>query len=63
MTEETSVEWAVQYRAYIGGRFERTVPYDSADKARAQVATFNQGKPRDQHARVASRYVTRWKAA
>jgi hypothetical protein len=57
---ETNIEWAVQYRTYIGGQFARTVPYDDEGKARAQVEKFNKGKPEDQHARVAYRYVTNW---
>lgn len=63
MSEPTTVEWAVQYRAYIGGKFERTVPYDSEIKARAQVESFNKKRPKNEQARVASRYVTPWKAS
>lgn len=60
--EVTKIEWAVQYRTYIDGKFERTVVYDSEDKARTQVEKFNKGKPRGEHARVAKRYVTKWSA-
>lgn len=62
MSEELTPEYAVQYRTYIGGKFERTVPYDSLDKATAQVEKFNKGKPYNQHARVAMREVTKWRA-
>lgn len=61
--ESTSIEWAVQYRTYIGGKFERTVPYDSEEKARQQVEKFNKGKPHNQHCRVAQRDVTKWRPA
>lgn len=61
MTENMHIEWAVQYRTYIGGKFERTVPYDSEVKARQQVESFNRGKPRSQHARVACREVSKWR--
>lgn len=61
--EATEVEWAVQYRTYIGGKYERTVPHESKAKAEAQVARFNAGKPKDQHARLAFRYVTKWTPA
>lgn len=62
MSDAMETEYAVQYRAYLGGKFERTVPYDDLGKASAQVEKFNTGKPKDQHARVAMRYVTKWKA-
>lgn len=62
MTEEMDVEWAVQYRSYIDGKFDRTVPYEEEGKARTQVEKFNTGKPRGEQARLASRYVTKWKA-
>lgn len=60
---EMTVEYAVQYRTYLGGKFERTIPYDSKVKAEKQVEQFNRGKPKTQHARVAHRLVTPWKAA
>lgn len=60
--EDMEVEYAVQYRTYLGGKFERTVPYDSKVKALKQVEQFNRGKPKSQHARAAERYVTKWHA-
>lgn len=62
IAEVTEEEWAVQYRTYIGGKFERTVPYDTELRARTQVEKFNKGKPYNQQARLAHRYATKWRA-
>ena len=63
MTEEMATEYAVQYRTYIGGKFERTIPYETKGKAQEQVEKFNKGKDKSLHARVATRQVTKWVAA
>lgn len=60
--EEMRVEWAVQYRTYLGGKFERTVLYESEAKARAQAEKFNAKAVKGADCRVASRRVTKWQA-
>lgn len=57
---ETHIEWAVQYRAYLNGRFERTVPYEDEGKARRQVEQFNAKAAKGADCRLASRRVTKW---
>lgn len=69
MSDEYSVtEFAVQYRSYIGGKFDRTVaintrtgfPY-TREQAEEQVERFNKGKEPGATCRVGTREATPWK--
>lgn len=63
IAEVTEEEWAVQYRSYLGGRFDRTVIQDSEARARAQVERFNTKAKKGADCRLAHRYVTPWRPA
>jgi hypothetical protein len=63
-------EYAVQYRSYEGGKFDRTVPINSRtgfpytkEQAEEQVEKFNKGKEAITPARVATREATPWRPA
>lgn len=63
MNEETEVEWAVQYRSYLNGKFDRTVVYPSEAKAKEQVKKFNARAKPGADCRAAYHYVTKWRPA
>lgn len=59
----------MQYRSYLGGRFDRTIyingktnrPY-TREQAEKRVEEWNKGKEPAAHARVAHRYATPWRS-
>lgn len=60
-TQVVHSDWAVQYRTYLGGKFERTIAHESEASARAQVERFNQGKEPNAQARLAHHEAGKWK--